>query len=64
MVNHLSQIGSFVGGICAGAVGGSLVTLKVSRKNQADGSSSITDQTGAHAGGDLVGRDKSTILKR
>lgn len=32
IVNHLSQIGSFVGGICAGAVGGSLVTLKVSRK--------------------------------
>jgi hypothetical protein len=53
--NHLSEIGSFI----AGAIGGSLLTLKFTKQNRVEGGGSIVDQSKASAGGDIVGRDKS-----
>jgi len=55
--DHASAIGSFIGGIIAGAFGGSLLTLKIFGRS-ASGHSNITDQRRATAAGDIVGRDK------
>jgi hypothetical protein len=52
---HLSEFLSFI----AGMVGGSLITLKVTRAHRADRHGSVVDQTRARAGGDIVGRDKT-----
>jgi hypothetical protein len=58
---HAAEVGSFIGRLITGAVGGSLITLNVSRQNRVKGSSgTITDQSRARAGGDVVGRDKKT----
>jgi hypothetical protein len=53
LINHLSQIGSFF----AGALGGSLITLKVTRQNRLQGDGSLVDQSNARAGGNIAGRD-------
>lgn len=58
--NHLGEIGSFI----AGALGGSLVTLKFTRQNRVQGSGTLADQSRATAGGDIVGRDKTVSGKR
>jgi len=62
--NHAKEIGAFVSGLLAGGASGSWLTLRLSRKNQLSGAGSITDQSGARASGDIVGRDKTTIGKR
>jgi hypothetical protein len=54
---HSAEIGSFVGGLIAGAIGGSLITLKVTTQKRVAGGSMV-DQSRARAGGDVVGRDK------
>jgi len=51
---HLSELISLV----AGLFGGSLLTLTFKRQHRADRHGSVVDQSGAHAGGDVVGRDK------
>ena len=51
---HASEIISFL----AGLGGGSLLTLRLTRHQRATGSGTISDQRGARAGADVVGRDK------
>ena len=53
---HLSEIVSFL----AGLVGGSFLTLRITRDQRAAGRATISDQRRARAGGDIVGRDKLT----
>jgi len=55
-MEYLSEIVSFV----AGLIGGSLLTLKFTRKNTAAHGSTITDQSNARADGDIVGGNKTT----
>jgi hypothetical protein len=50
---HAAEIWSFV----AGAVGGSLLTLKITRYTAGRDVHSVS-QSHARAGGDIVGRDK------
>jgi hypothetical protein len=54
IVKYASEICSFV----AGLAGGSLLTLRFTRKTTASSQGANIDQSGASAGGDLVGRDK------
>lgn len=49
---------NFLGGLLAGGAGASLLTLRLSNSIRADRNSVATDQSGARAGGDIVGRDK------
>lgn len=49
---------NFLGGLLTGAIGGSLLTLHFTKNVRADRNGSATDQSGARAGGDIVGRDK------
>ena len=51
---YVSEICSFV----AGLAGGSLLTLRFTRKTKVGSKRSNGNQSGASAGGDLVGRDK------
>lgn len=49
---------NFLSGLAAGAIGGSLLTLHFTKSVRADRHGTATDQSGARAGGDIVGRDK------
>jgi len=49
---------NFLGGLLAGAIGGSLLTLRFTKNVRADRQGTAIDQSGAQAGGDIVGRDK------
>jgi hypothetical protein len=50
---HISEIVSFLVGMGSG----SLLTLRLTRKSR---DSNTSNQSGAKAGGDVVGRDKTT----
>ena len=54
IAKYASEIVSFVVGLASG----SLITLKFTRKTSVGREGSNVDQTGASAGGDMVGRDK------
>jgi hypothetical protein len=60
LTDNLSSIATFL----AGLAGGSLLTLTIQRVRNRNrtrvGSGSMVDQSGARAGGDVVGGDKST----
>ena len=58
LVTNADWIGGIIGGLIAGALGGSLVTLRVTRQQIGSGSGVISNQKGATASGDVVGRDK------
>jgi len=49
---------NFLGGLFAGAAGGALLTLQLTKTMRSDRHGNTTDQSGARAGGDIVGRDK------
>ncbi|WP_395449922.1 hypothetical protein ACHMW7_08990 [Aminobacter sp. UC22_36] len=49
---------NFLGGLLAGAIGGSLLTFHFTKNVRADRHGTATDQSGARAGGDIAGRDK------
>lgn len=51
----------FFGGLAAGGLAGSLLTFKLTRQNRASDGSTIVDQSGARAGGDNVGGNKTTV---
>ncbi len=61
---HLSEILSFLGGLATGGVTGSLLTLQIKREKRVGGRGSMIDQSGALAGGDIVGRDKVSPHRR
>jgi hypothetical protein len=52
------DIWNFLGGLLAGAIGGSLLTFHFTKNVRADRHGTATDQSDARAGGDIVGRDK------
>ena len=57
--HYASEIWSFVAGLAGGGTVGSLLTIRYMRKQvKASGGATVTDQSGARAGGDMVGRDK------
>jgi hypothetical protein len=62
-LNHADQLGAFVGGLLTGALGGSFLTLRITRQNRLGNDSTVTDQRRARAGGDIVGRDKNSVAK-
>ena len=49
---------NFLGGLVSGLVGGALLTLHFTKTVRADRNGNANDQSGARAGGDIVGRDK------
>jgi len=49
---------NFLGGLIAGGIGGSFLTLNFSKKLQTNGSGNTVDQSNAKAGRDITGRDK------
>ena len=49
---------NFLGGLIAGGIGGSFLTLKLSKSQKADSGGKNIDQSGAKAGGDIVGGNK------
>ena len=49
---------NFLGGLLTGAIGGALLTFHFTKNIRADRNGTATDQSGARAGGDIVGRDK------
>jgi hypothetical protein len=63
--NHASQIGSFILGLFGGGAAGSLITLRITGgRNQVSRRGTVTDQSRSFAGGDVVGRDKTTTKNR
>jgi hypothetical protein len=58
-VDGIAKYGSEILSFVAGLASGSLLTLKFTRKTRIDRGSSNVDQSGATAGGDVVGRDKT-----
>jgi len=56
---HASEIWSAIGGAVVGALGGSLITLKLTRSNTVGGHGRVLDQSGSKVGGDQVGGNKT-----
>jgi hypothetical protein len=59
MLEQASEIWAAIGGFVAGAVGGSLVTLRVTRSNRLHGSGRLVDQSRSKVGGDQIGGNKT-----
>jgi hypothetical protein len=59
--HYASQLGSFVGGLIAGALGGSLLTLRVTSKRVGGIGGTMVDQSASSANGDIVGGNKTTL---
>jgi hypothetical protein len=55
ILEHLSQIASFI----AGLIGGSLITIQVTG-HRAGKNGKVVDQSKSRAGGDIVGGDKTS----
>jgi hypothetical protein len=55
------QLYWFFGGVATGGLAGSLLTFKLTHQNRASHGSTIVDQSGAHAGGDNVAGNKTTL---
>jgi len=49
----------FIGGAISGAIGGSLVTVRLQKRTSAKYGATAVDQSGAQAGGDVVGGNKT-----
>ena len=58
--NYISEIISFLVGMGAG----SLIKLRVTRKSRDVVTNGAVNQSGAKAGGDVVGRDKNTTTRK
>lgn len=63
-MSYLSEVISFFAGLAGGATIGSLVTLRITRGHSANNGGRVVDQRGGHAGGDIVGGDKTTSLRQ
>lgn len=57
-MDTIAKYGSEILSFIVGLAGGSLLTLKFTRKTYVDRGGSNVDQSKATAGGDIVGRDK------
>jgi hypothetical protein len=59
MESYASEIWSALGGLLAGAFGGSLLTLRITRNTTASGNGRVVNQSGSQVKGDQVGGNKS-----
>jgi len=59
MQAYASEIWSAVGGLVAGALGGSLFTLRITRNNSVSGSGRFVNQSGSRVKGDQVAGNKT-----
>lgn len=57
-MDTIAKYGSEILSFVAGLAGGSLLTLKFTRKSHVSREDFNVDQSGASARGDLIGRDK------
>jgi hypothetical protein len=62
--HYASLIGSFIAGLIGGGTIGSLLTLRITGRNRLSGKGSVVDQSRSKAGGDIVGKDKTTTGRR
>jgi hypothetical protein len=60
LLEHWKDIATFL----AGGLTGSFLTFRFTGKNNVRGRGSVTDQSGASAGGDVVGGNKTTNGRR
>jgi hypothetical protein len=58
IAQHATEIWSFLTGLAGGGIAGSFITYRITNTNRASNGSSVLDQSGSTAGGDIVGRDK------
>ena len=58
-MEYWAEILSFIGGVISGAIGGSLLTVNLQKRNTAKKGSTVIDQSDARAGGDVVGGNKT-----
>ena len=56
---YVSEIWSALGGLIAGLLGGSLLTLRITRNNSASGNGRVVNQSGSRVKGDQVGGNKT-----
>lgn len=59
MEAYASEIWSAFGGLIAGAIGGSLITLRITRNTTASGNGRVVNQSGSRVTGDQIGGNKS-----
>jgi hypothetical protein len=59
LAEHAPEIWIAIGGVIAGALGGSLLTLRLTRTNRVSGSGHVTDQSNSRVGGDQIGGNKT-----
>ena len=59
MESYASEIWSALGGLLAGTLGGSLLTLRITRNTTASGNSKVVNQSGSKVKGDQVGGNKT-----
>jgi hypothetical protein len=53
-----ANVGSFAVGVAVGSIG-TLIGVRITNRKTMSGSGNVVDQSGAKAGGDVVGRDKN-----
>ena len=58
----LQEVATFIFGLITGGIGGSLLTFKFAKSQQASRAGTAVDQSRAKAGADIVGRDKKTKI--
>ena len=59
MEAYASEIWSAIGGLIAGAIGGSLITFRITRNTTAAGNGRVVDQSNSRVSGDQIGGNKS-----
>ncbi len=57
------DLSNFLVGLITGGAAGTLITFQVTKTLRSGTSGNSTDQSGSTAGGDMVGRDKTTTHK-
>ncbi|MPR64305.1 hypothetical protein D7027_21200 [Ochrobactrum intermedium] len=59
-MNFTFDVSNFILGLLTGGVGGTLITYQVTKTLRAGTDGTAVDQSRAKAGGDVVGRDKTS----
>jgi len=59
-MNFTFDVSNFILGLLTGGVGGAMITYQVTKTLRAGTDGTAVDQSRAQAGGDVVGRDKTS----
>jgi hypothetical protein len=59
-MNFTFDVSNFIIGLLTGGVSGALITYQVTKTLRAGDDGTAVDQSGVKAGGDVVGRDKTS----